>query len=371
MKKHILVISPFFYPHTGGSQQYMEELYASLLTHHKDIEVTVLAYNTDGAPRKEAYRNMQIVRFPCLNILPGQFAIPNYMEVASYLLNHKKDFDLIHCNTRFFESSWWAPFYAKFIGKQIFLTDHSSSYPEHQVLLVKKISYILDRTCSFVALRLFDQVLTTNNTTKGFLKRDFGVNSDVLYGGINQDLFKPVKRKNRQVKVLFVGRMIDSKGPHHLYEAAKKLPKVSFTFTGPGPYVEILSQRLKKDKLKNVTILGGQNRQRVAKLMRESDILVHPSTHHEGLPNVLTEAGATGIAVIATNVGGTKEIIPPGCGIILETNQLEELDKHIQKLVGNKGLREIYGRALYKHVSRTFNWKRASDMLYKKILQAS
>ncbi len=117
--KKILVLTPFFYPHTGGSQQYMEELYAEFLKkYNNEFEAEVLTYNTDNTIKNENFRGMHITRISCWNILPGQFAVPNPIELISYLYKNRNNVDLIHSSTRFFDTSWWGPIYAKLINRK-------------------------------------------------------------------------------------------------------------------------------------------------------------------------------------------------------------------------------------------------------------
>lgn len=363
-KLNILVISPFFYPHIGGSQQYIEEICAALVKNHKNINITVLTYNTDSVPIHETYRGLKIVRISCLNVLPGQFAVPNYLHLIEFLLTNKNKFDILYCNTRFFESSWWAPIYAKLTGKKILITDHCAFYPEHNNPVIKLISRIVDRTVSGFYLKFYNQVVVTSKATQSFLRKEFGISSSVIYGGINKELFKPEKSNNRNPIILFVGRMIESKGSQFLFKIAEETPQANFIFAGPGPLVNVLKRKIKKDKSRNIKILGGITRNEVAKLMQTCDILVHASIHNEGFPNVLTEAGASRLAVIATDTGGVFEIIPKGCGVLIKTSELNSLSEKLNNLIKNKALRLKYASNLYKHVTKQFDWGKSSEKLY-------
>ena len=51
--KKILVITPYFYPHIGGSERYMENLYAYLVRRNLQIKVDVLCYNTEKTKKEE------------------------------------------------------------------------------------------------------------------------------------------------------------------------------------------------------------------------------------------------------------------------------------------------------------------------------
>lgn len=366
MKKKILVISPFFYPHIGGSQQYIEEIYAQMIKNHKDIQIYVLCYNTDKSKSYDKYRGLNIFRISYFNILPGQFALPN--PISLFNLFKTRQFDLIHCSTRFFDSSWWGPIYAKIIGKKIILTDHCATFPVHLNRIISLLSKVIDFATSSIFLNFYDQIYSTNQATKKFITNTFHKNSKVIYGGIDFNIFKPKFVKNNQkTTVLFVGRMIPSKGALLLFNLAKKYPNLDFIFAGPGPLIKNLEFEIKDLKLANIKILGPQTKLEVAKLMRKTDILIHPSFHHEGFPNVLTEAGASGLAVIATDVGGSKEIIINNkTGLLIKPNSPADLEDALIKLL-NKTLRDKLAKDLYSHVKKNFDWKKSSELLYREI----
>jgi glycosyltransferase involved in cell wall biosynthesis len=84
----------------------------------------------------------------------------------------------------------------------------------------------------------------------------------------------------------------------------------------------------------------------MASIYREATIFVLTS-EHEGTPNVLLEAMAAGLPVVATSVGGVPEIVQHGrTGFLVAENQLDELPRAILELVGNRHLAtEIGARA--------------------------
>src|ERR1035437_2354910 len=183
--KKILVITPFFYPHIGGSERYMEELYLFLRKKHPEIAVDVLCYNTNQVLPKENYQGMTIHRIPCLNILKDQFSLPNPLALLQFLFKNKNQYDLIHCSTRFFDSSWWAPFYAKFTKTSVILTDHCADYPTSGTWLINLVIRLLENTVVRFSLHFYDAVFAETKTTKHFLKQTFGIDSQVAYPGLN------------------------------------------------------------------------------------------------------------------------------------------------------------------------------------------
>lgn len=369
MKKiSILLLTPFFHPHIGGSQRYMEEIYSELLKKHKEISADVLCYNTDGVENKSRYRGLNITRINCLNIITGQFALPNPISLIKYLYQNRRKYDLIHCSTRFFDTAWWGPVYARLINKPIILTDHCAYHPGHRNFVISYLSKLIDLTIVKFSLNFYTKIISTNYATKEFIKSVFQQNSEIIYGGIDSEVFKPALKKDRKLHIIFVGRMIDSKGVRLLFNHAKLNSKIKFTFAGPGYLKQGLRELVNKQRLRNINIYGKLEKNEVANLMRTAYILVHPSFHSEGFPNILTEAGASKLAVIATNSGGTNEIIiNRKTGLLIEPKNQKSLNKALDLLIKNKKLREEYAENLYNFVKEKFDWRKSADLQYSLI----
>lgn len=386
----ILIISPFFYPHVGGSQRYMEELYASLLRTYTNVKVDVLTYNTSHAPKRESYKKMTIHRIDCFQILPGQFAVPNPLQLIMELLSLAQyPYDVIHANTRFFESSWWAWGYAKMIGAKSVLTDHVASHPRHHVPFITLMARYVDRIVSPIILRQYDLVTATNNKTLQFLRHTLHCSTAVLlYGGIDTTYFKPSKRIRRAIPhirqlfrknhtiVTFAGRLIDTKGPQYFLKAAlallPKLPKnIYFVIAGGGPLKSSLNNEIMNHHKSNRIFMTGeltQNEIRV--LFQSSDIVIHPSYHAEGFPNILLEAGATQNFVIATNNAGTNEIIThKKNGILIPQKNSSAIEKSIVWAISHKKERVSASVRLRSFIVEQFAWKEKSVEFFSYIRQ--
>ena len=171
-----LIISPFFHPHKGGSQKYIEELYSHLMKIDKSVKVDVICYNTTNSSKKGKYGHFQIYRVGCWQILPGQFALPNYAELIKtlYKLIRQNKYDFVVSNTRFFESSWWAPILAKIINTKSILIDHCAYHPVHTSKFVRIVAKYIDKIVSPLICRLYNRVIVTNEATLQFL-RNIGV----------------------------------------------------------------------------------------------------------------------------------------------------------------------------------------------------
>jgi glycosyltransferase involved in cell wall biosynthesis len=91
--------------------------------------------------------------------------------------------------------------------------------------------------------------------------------------------------------------------------------------------------------------------------LKAFDIFVLPSLK-EGLPYGLLEAGAAGLACIASRVGGIPEIIENAkTGFLTNPLQPETLTQALRSYTENPNLRDAHGRELQKHIAHTFTQK--------------
>lgn len=373
-----LVISPYFWPHIGGSQRYMEELYAHVLKRDPTAKVDVISYNTNGAPNKEKYRGMTIYRVPCIEPLPGQYAVANPFTLVTLLVQLSSNtYDIVHANTRFFESTVWAWVYARLIGAKSILTDHVAHHPIHPNRTITHIAKFLDVTVFRWLLSRYNLVCVTNTKTQNFLTNVMGQSNVVLtYGGVDTKLFKPAKSvktqtvpyvrkrfKTNDIIVTFAGRLIKTKGILLFLDAVHNLLRVvpnnvTFVIAGDGLLsAEIAGIVKRKSFQKRVVMTGDLTIQEMRQLYKATDIFVHPSYHTEGFPNAVLEAVASGCFVIATNNAGTNEIIThKKTGLLIKQHDVQGIKRAIWWALTHKKQRNIMAHNSRIWTTDHFDW---------------
>jgi len=114
--------------------------------------------------------------------------------------------------------------------------------------------------------------------------------------------------------VIAVGRLSPEKGFDQLVEAARLVaverPNTGFVLVGNGPDRSRLEHQVRTAGLKDRFVFAGF-RSDVDELIPDAAILAQSSLT-EGLPNVVLEACAAGVPVVATDVGGTREVVTEG-----------------------------------------------------------
>ena len=209
------------------------------------------------------------------------------------------------------------------------------------------------------------------------LKADPNANIMVIPNGIDIEEFRPLsKGKNEENHILFVGRL-DSyrKGVHFLLQALKKLNEeklpCKLTIIGDGPYRPRLEKLARALNLRNTEFLGHIPNERLPVYYNQADMFVLPSCA-EGMSNVILEAMACGLPVIATNVGGNPELVEnEETGLLVPPENVEALHASFKKLLSDKKLRERMGSSGRKKVEEYFTWDRIAGeylKLYESIL---
>lgn len=132
-----------------------------------------------------------------------------------------------------------------------------------------------------------------------------------------------IKTLGQKRKFVFVGRYERRKGIEELNRALKELIKkydFEFHFIGNIPP----KRKLFSDKIIYHDMVADS--EQLKKLLEGFDILVCPS-HSEGMPNVILEAMALGLAVIATDVGAVNLMVSSNTGWLINTGKKSELKK--------------------------------------------
>ena len=138
---------------------------------------------------------------------------------------------------------------------------------------------------------------------------------DIVYNGVALDTYQPRDKAFARQDlglaelgkiVLFVGNFYTIKNPMLLIRAVARLG-VTLVMAGGGP-LEGECRELAVTLGAKVIFKGRQAPGEIARLMNAADVLAIPSKN-EGVPNVLLEAFASGLPVVASNVGGIPEVL--------------------------------------------------------------
>jgi glycosyltransferase involved in cell wall biosynthesis len=321
----ILITTDFFIPWANGVGSYVE----TLATFFPEAHITVLTYQLTNAPAVEKRNNMTIRRISCIPLLKKTFVLPKALPA---LEKH----DVVITNTRLFTTSLLGVYYAHKWKATHIHVEHGNMHVPHANPLVRFIAWVWDQTLGrFLMLHARHVVCISNKGVK-FARNLSARNPKFIPNVIDPKQFSPSKAIGEQVRahyaipktarlIVFVGRLVREKGLFDLLEAMQD-SKDYLLIVGDGPARDQLEQLSYELKVKT-RFMGAQDAKGVHSALCAADVFVNPSWA-EGLPTSVLEALAAKVPVLATDVGGTNEII--GKDNLIPPKQPEVLRKRLK-----------------------------------------
>jgi glycosyltransferase involved in cell wall biosynthesis len=192
--------------------------------------------------------------------------------------------------------------------------------------------------------------------------QDFcGIQPDfILPAGVDTQTFHPPATRNHAVpSVLFVGHLMERKGPHLVLKAAERIPQANFRLVGAvrDSFGEKLRRRYEELNLPNISFDEAVPQPQLAEAMRDSDVFLLPS-RVEGVPKVTLEAAATGLACIVFDDYQTPSVVDGVTGFQVKT--FEQMLERLRLLVHDRTLRQKLGAAAIGY-ARKFEWDRVAE----------
>jgi len=164
------------------------------------------------------------------------------------------------------------------------------------------------------------------------------VHIEVIPNGVDSDRFAPADppKKGDKIRMVAVGRLVERKGYGYLLNALKDI-KAHFelVIVGDGVECDDLKKTARKQNIP-VRFDGFLTHDAVVTRLKQAELFVSPSLN-EGMSNAVLEAMSCGLPIIATDVGGAKELIQ-GNGLIVEKGSVENLKKALKTYRGNRSL---------------------------------
>src|SRR3989304_9206007 len=247
----IVVFSSYFYPHKGGVERYVHEIYRRLVK--QGIGVDIITCNTNNSPMEEMINGMQVYRLDCRHLLGGTFPIPKinrrFFKVIRIL--NKKSYSFVNTQTRFFVLSFIGFLYGKIKGIRVIHTEHGT---QHSVLsnpVTNLLSKVYDHTIGYVVTKYAGSNIAISDASGQFSRHLGATQYNVVYNGIDTNKFR---RRNTDIKsrmhidpqykiITFVGRLIEAKGVQDLikvFEEIRQSHKVKLLVVGSGNYLQDL-----------------------------------------------------------------------------------------------------------------------------------
>ncbi len=374
--KRILIFAEFFYPHIGGYESNIRELASRLVRYGYSIDL--VTSNTESTIEIESINGFNVYRLPCWNIINGTYPIikpfPSGFRIVRKIW--QKPYDAIITNTRFFQTSLIGAVLSKLRKIPLLHIERGSCHSVTNSSLINLIARIFDHTFGAWIVCQAQINVSVSNAVYIFLQHLGAKSIITIPNGIDTDVFQKTTTEIRQrlkitndtVVLAFVGRLIFAKGVQDLLTQTQilrqKYRNIHLLIAGGGGYRRELEKKVLTLNCQDiVSFLGELNRDQLIDMLSGVDILVNPS-YSEGLPTSVLEAGSMALAIVATDVGGTREIIEHGKnGLLIKAGDSIQLNKALSKLLDNKGMRKRLGYNARTYIMNNYQWRRITQQM--------
>lgn len=267
----------------------------------------------------------------------------------------KEKIDIIHTHSS--KAGILGRWLAKLIGVPIILhTVHGWGFNDYQPNLIKKFFILLERLSARITTKL---ITVSKATMKEGLVNKIGKLSqyEVIYGGIEIGRFTDLKiDAEKECKALgldpakpivgMVARLEAQKAPLDFIKVARdvsdEIPDTQFLLVGDGPLRPKVEFEIARLELSEKVVLAGW-RFDIPAIMASLDIFVLTSLW-EGLPRVFAEAVVTGKPIVATEVGGAREMVAEGVnGYLVQPKANGNMARKIVELLNDKEKMRKFG----------------------------
>jgi len=221
-----------------------------------------------------------------------------------------------------------------------------------------------------------EAIITVDQRIKDYIHRETGIEATKIMNFIDVDAFKPEKEKkeafrkqhsiNVNDKILFVPRRLTKKnGVIYPALALKavigKYPQVKLIYAGSGEDLGAIKKIVHEQNLhQHVTMLGAISHDLMKEYYTLSDVVLVPSVHTVGVEEATSisalEALGSGCPLIASAVGGLKEIVSHGeDGLLVKDKDVAALSKAIISLFDQPSWAEDLARQGRKKIERDYS----------------
>lgn len=377
-RPRLCIVTHTFLPHVGGIERVVYEQSKRLM--QKTFDLMVLT-NRIGTKKKYVYEGIDVQCYDSLNIgfrLGIPYVIPSIGSFKTFL-DAVKSCDLIHAHGHPYLSSLMAAKLAKRYNKPFVLTQHNT-FIEYQGIW-NTVENLNDITVGSQVLKSADKIIVVSRATMKYVL-SLGANPEktiIIHNGVDLSRFKPmteIKYAMRKklaipddaIVAVTVRRLVYKNGIDTLIESAKlairKNPQLFFIAVGGGPDFAQVKTKIESLKIeKNFRLAGFIADRDLPSYYSVADFFILPSKSGEGLPLVALEAMACGLPVVATNVGGIREIMIEGFGKIVPPNNPDLLAEAIFNM--SKSTLTFRKNELRKKIEERYSW----DQNVRKLLE--
>ncbi len=328
----------------------------------RGVSSWIFALNNKHNPHLEVIEEAKKASVLCRAIeSKGRFDLSVVSRMAA--LFKENDIDVLH--THNYKSNLLGLLAAKKAGIPIVATLHGYLGENRKVRFYEAIDRVI--------LKFFSRVILVDRGLEKWFEGG-KVKTEVINNGVLVPDIEPEAVKGRGLTIGTVGRLSAEKGLKYLIEAfakvVEKYPQMKLLIVGDGPLKDSLQSLAVSLQLGEKIIFTGFQVD-VAAYYRKMDIYVSSSLL-EHFPLVILEAMSFGKAVVATNVGGTSQIVIDGkTGILVPPADVSQIHAALIRLMDNFEHRKTIGKDSQSFVREHFSLQKMVSeymIVYQRVL---
>lgn len=363
---HILVVNSEYPPIGGGASNASAHITKSLV--ELSQRVTVLTARYRDLPRREEIDEVTVIRLPALRGKPDRSTATeqiSFMLSATFLglweiPRLRPDVVLAFFGAPSGVAAWFWSFFFKL---PYIVSLRGGDVPGFRPYDFARQHRLLAPLLRRVWRRAAAVVANSEGLRK--LGQAFEPAVPVLEipNGVDLNTFRAGHRDWETPRLLFVGRIVYQKGLDLLLRALAELRDMqwSLQIVGDGPsLVRLKDQAAQLGIAGRVSFSGWQARESLPDIYRQATLFVNPS-RHEGMPNTVLEAMASGLPVLASRISGNEELVTEQTGVLVPAEDADALRAALQELLPNAALREQMGAAARKRVEAQYSWSKVAQ----------
>jgi glycosyltransferase involved in cell wall biosynthesis len=373
----IIQIYAHYYPHFGGVEQRIRTLSERLAKKGHQVEVFT---SNIGCPKDKQLRSTknlkihylpakeifhttiipslygELVKVPTDSIISVHLAQQYIPEIVYMEWKKRKIPYIVHI--RYIAPTRRDPQPTTFFGKILFRP--------YKIIFLKRF------------LKHAKKIVVLTKDYKKLIHNQYLIDNKkivIIPNGNDFNIKSNKKNKNKNIEILFVGRLSYEKNIPLLLNSFRKVvlknKNIILKIVGDGKEREFIEKYILKNNLKNnVFLIGRLEGEKLEKAYQNADIFIS-TTRQETFGAVYIEAMASGLPIITSNVPGVRNVIKNNYNGLLVNQTPEAFSNAIEKLIKNPKLREKLARNGLKEVKK-YSWDKIveqTERVYEEVLK--
>jgi glycosyltransferase involved in cell wall biosynthesis len=313
----LATVTHFFPSHGGG----IELVAGELVRRFCDAGVSVEWVASDTDPPPPSSPGQKMVPVSGTNLIERITQLPYplwYPSAVVALVRAVRRADVVHVHEHFYFGSALGVVIARLCRRPVVITQHMGALDLGARSLSRLFAWY-SRMLGRILFAAATRVVFISANVRGFFRLENAPKASLIFNGVEATLFSSAAPPDaRQLRadlglpdsrriILFVGRFVRKKGMRALHALIPRFPEVSWVFIGSGP------EDPASGSLDNVRVVGRVDHDMLPRYYHAADLLILPSAG-EGMPLVVQEALACGLAVLSTDE--VASACPDACSMI-------------------------------------------------------